>query len=622
MQHRHPRQGEARLLAIAARMTCLRSVAAATVLSCAVSASAQGVGHIVGKIDGISQDGEQLFVSGWACQQGQKASILVHVFADDPTHSFVIAGKANLESDESVGRACEDHQGGKHRFFISLPAGHGRERSLFVNGIRVVDGVANDAIAGSGMPLARLPGVQLPGPALPPLRGSYRALPAHPRVFTTGAELDELASRINRPGSYSMRRFGQLAGQIARDLAARNDWDATYAGCNFGAYQYAFSYEPQDGHEVATHALLNLPPGTLAPAGAAVVASRLALYAALIKAGAAAPAGAPSADRAADLGKRILLAWADRGFKDANGRFRQPAETCDEAGKTSLANAAGIPLVLGRGVVYSVHAQDLLQAIGAVDAGEARRLDAFHAALFELIRQSYNIRFGQPYPLCERYSNHAANGVVGLIAIARLLDDRGKLDAVLHGGDQAIPVVLPWTAFFDHAIYGTADRPIDCYDNPGRDSLTSHPSFDTPNVAPGEVEDRYRNAGALQGIGYPMFTLQRLIDTAEILRGAGFDPYAYRGRHGQSIEAAIGYYACLARNAGFGKIVTSANAGACPNAAQYYGKVVNGVDARVLIGADRFPQDEAIAGAEAAAKVAASSGPFALDAILFGKWRD
>jgi hypothetical protein len=168
----------------------------------------------------------------------------------------------------------------------------------------------------------------VPGPALPPLQGNYHSVAAHPRVFTTGAELKELASRINRPGSYFMQRFGQLAGQIARDLAARNDWNATYAGCDFGAYQYAFSYEPQDGREAATHALLKFDAGTIAPAGAAVVASRLALYAALIKAGAAAPASAPSADQAAGLAKRILLAWADRGFKDAtaaSGNPRRPA---------------------------------------------------------------------------------------------------------------------------------------------------------------------------------------------------------------------------------------------------------------------------------------------------------
>jgi hypothetical protein len=458
---------------------------------------------------------------------------------------------------------------------------------------------------------------------LPALPGTYHGLAEHPRVFTTGAELKDLASRIEKPGNYSTQRFGQLADQIARDLAARNDGDETYAGCNFGAYQYAFSYEPQDGHGAEIHDLLKLSDaGTIGPAGAAVVASRLALYAALVKAGAGIPPGARSADQAVTLAKRMLLARADRGFKDPNGRFRLASETCDDSGKVSLSNAGGIPLVLGRGVVYSVHAQDLLQSLGAVSADEARRLDAFHNALFDLIRQSYNVRFGQPYPLCERYSNHAANGLAGLLAIARLLDDERKISAVLYGVDRLIPVVLPWTKFFDHAIYGKSDRPIDCYDNPGPDSLTSHPSFDTPGAAPGEVEDRYRNANPGQGIGYPMFTLQRRIDMAEILHGAGFDPYGYRGRHGQSIEAAIGYYACLAQGAGFLKIVTAANSGSCPNAAQYYGKLVNAVDQRVVIGAYRFPKNAAITAAEAAAKISASSGAFSLDAILFGRWRD
>jgi hypothetical protein len=121
------------------------------------------------------------------------------------------------------------------------------------------------------------------------------------------------------------------------------------------------------------------------------------------------------------------------------------------------------------------------------------------------------------------------------------------------------------------------ERPIDCYDNPGPDSLSSHQSFDLPTVATGEVEDRYRNKGPLQGIGYPMFTLDRLVNVAEILRGVGLDAYDYRGRHGQSIEVAMAYYACLGKGAGFGKTVTVENSGACPNAPQYFGKVVSGV---------------------------------------------
>jgi hypothetical protein len=38
-----------------------------------------------------------------------------------------------------------------------------------------------------------------------------------------------------------------------------------------------------------------------------------------------------------------------------------------------------------------------------------------------------------------------------------------------------------------------------------------------------------------------MFTLERLVDAAEALRIAGFDPYGYRGLHKQSLELAMSY---------------------------------------------------------------------------------
>jgi hypothetical protein len=64
-------------------------------------------------------------------------------------------------------------------------------------------------------------------------------------------------------------------------------------------------------------------PGLAPPHGAAIVAARAALYAALIKAGAAQPRGAPLATDAAAFAKRILLAWADHGFRDEKGAFRR-----------------------------------------------------------------------------------------------------------------------------------------------------------------------------------------------------------------------------------------------------------------------------------------------------------
>jgi hypothetical protein len=84
---------------------------------------------------------------------------------------------------------------------------------------------------------------------------------------------------------------------------------------------------------------------------------------------------------------------------------------------------------------------------------------------------------------------------------------------------------------------------------------------------------------------------------------------------------AIQFCACYAKEVGFGKIVTAGNSESCPDAAQYYGKIVNGVDSNVVFGSYRFPANHAIADVEEAA-ISSSSGAFSLDAIIFGCWRD
>ncbi len=190
----------------------------------------------------------------------------------------------------------------------------------------------------------------------------------------------------------------------------------------------------------------------------------------------------------------------------------------------------------------------------------------------------------------------------------------------------AVPVLAPWTHLFDHLIYGEADGPAaGCVNNRDPDSqssLANHHDYQRTNAAPGEIADRFRNADPAKGIGYPMFTLERLFDTAELMRNAAFDPYNYRGEHHQSIEMATEYYACFAWGAGFYQPVTAENSSSCPNAAQYYGRLVNGVDRMLLIGAERFSGNAALTGLEVSAREAASTGAFSTDAILFGKWRD
>jgi hypothetical protein len=124
------------------------------------------VGLIVGNIDGISHDGEQFYISGWACQQGRKDSIQIHIYAAAPggpsKRVFVTANKANFDSEPAVGRECQDNEGGKHRFLVALPFEYSDKNTFFVNGIRVVDGVPNDVIAGSGKPLHHFDASEMP----------------------------------------------------------------------------------------------------------------------------------------------------------------------------------------------------------------------------------------------------------------------------------------------------------------------------------------------------------------------------------------------------------------------------------------------------------------------------
>jgi len=629
------------MLCVSRRLTRRLGAMVAGALLCLAmthDASAEPAGHIVGHIDGISRDGDHFFISGWACQQGRSDSIMVHVF--DGAKNTLIAYKwANLPNEPGVANACQDRGAGMHRFMVVLPYDYGPASPIDVHGIRVVDGVPNDSIAGSNQPLATIPMPAIHHPPHPPLAGTYRSVAGHPRVFMTASELQDMVARINRPGSYSEQRFAGLAGKIKQDLASGIDWDIAYAGCNGHIYQYTFSYEPQDGQEADMRAALNVAANVRYPNGAAIVASRLALYATLVRRGAHPPPGAPSGDDAAVLAKRILQAWAERGFpRNGQGNIvpllsRQCAEASGEitghpipSNKTRDTGS----LVLGRGVLYSVQAQDLLQAIGALSLEQERELDAFHAAMYDLLRQSYNQWFGGlpaeywPNPICARYDNKQANDMASLLATARILDDEKRFNAALLGGDRAYPVLLPWTDLFGYLIYGEGEIPrLSCSGNTYPDSLTSLQhgvDYAAPTVAPGEIADRNRNHFSGQGIGYPMFTLERLFDAAETMRIAGFDAYGYRGLHRQSIEMAADYYACYARSAGFYKVVSPENSHSCPDAEQYYGKLVNGVDPNMLIAAYRFPNDQAVGAVLSAAKVAASTGGFSTDAILFGKW--
>jgi hypothetical protein len=470
------------------------------------------------------------------------------------------------------------------------------------------------------------PSLNPPSPNGPSVPGAYTSSAQHPRVFMSQADVNDLVTRINAKETFSAQKFSRLANLVKADVAADVEWDAAYSGCDIDIYLHTLSIEETRGYaqEVRSQdrirSELRMHSNARPPSGAALVASRLALYAALVKAGAVVAPGAPSVEQTTGLAKRILLAWANRGFRSRDGGYFQSTEQfCDQSGKVSPGSQAAVGLQVSRGVFYTVHAQDLLQSLAVLNPGEERQLNAFHSAMYELIRNGLNYRFNQVKMPCDRFSNHVASQLTGLLATSRLLDDKRRFLAALYGGDSSIPIEVPWTTYFSKAVYGESESPNPCFPNSGSDALTSKPFFQTPVAAPGEIDDRFRNANPLQGIGYSMGTLEHLYAAADIMKSAGLDAYDYRGPHQQSIEMATQYYACYARVVGFKKTVTREEARACADSPQYIGKVVNDAEPSILMGARHFPRNSAITGLDAAAK-AESLRDASVDTIRFGRW--
>ena len=64
-------------------------VALLTILFCAASSHSTAAqnskpGAVTGVIDGVSFEGDQYFVHGWACQEGNRGSISINIYATHP----------------------------------------------------------------------------------------------------------------------------------------------------------------------------------------------------------------------------------------------------------------------------------------------------------------------------------------------------------------------------------------------------------------------------------------------------------------------------------------------------------------------------------------------------------
>src|ERR1022692_256737 len=153
------------------RLFCSFVVFAVGLIGASPAARAQNshAGQVTGVIDGVQFEGDQYYVHGWACQEGQRGSIGVHIYAnhaagDTPPGTFVTAGSASLSNEPAVDRECHDANGGKHRFRIALTNQLLRsfqQKRLYAHGIAIAGNVENTAIAGSG-------NLEFPPPRWPP----------------------------------------------------------------------------------------------------------------------------------------------------------------------------------------------------------------------------------------------------------------------------------------------------------------------------------------------------------------------------------------------------------------------------------------------------------------------
>jgi hypothetical protein len=83
-------------------------------MSVSVAAAAPRPGPVTGVIDAIRYEGDQYFVFGWACQQGNRGSIDVHLYARHAAGaggSFVLGGRADIANEPAVDRECRDGRG-------------------------------------------------------------------------------------------------------------------------------------------------------------------------------------------------------------------------------------------------------------------------------------------------------------------------------------------------------------------------------------------------------------------------------------------------------------------------------------------------------------------------------
>jgi hypothetical protein len=151
-------------------------------------------GQVTGVIDGVAFEGDQYYVHGWACQEGNRGSIGINIYANHPA-----GGKPPGK--------CRDSNGGRHRFKVTQPNQLLRTfqgKKLFVHAIALAGNVENSLLAGSGK-------FAFPSPKWPPDPPTPN-FPDGPRVaaFDTSKESCE---QIDIPDA-AARAFRDYKGMV------------------------------------------------------------------------------------------------------------------------------------------------------------------------------------------------------------------------------------------------------------------------------------------------------------------------------------------------------------------------------------------------------------------------
>lgn len=407
------------------------------------------------------------------------------------------------------------------------------------------------------------------------LPGHYRAPAAgNPFVLTTQARMAALLS-AHTPTTQAA--LGLLEHSVRALVQRQNDFLAVDTGCDIDATMRAFS---------------------IVPNGAAPAAAKLALYGYL--ASQQAGYGDPSLAREArEAATTIVTRWATDGFKLQGEPIKDLHSFCGK-GRPEKVTWSLVGLQVGRGMVYYVDAVDLLTAQGALTSAQTGDVHSFMARQLALMVPAMNYHVTSNTLDCARFDNQTSMQILSVLSLARMLGRRDLVEGLAGQGSHGLAVTFP--AQIAGAIYGATDTVRSCF---APNTASSKYYFQTGQVAPGEIVDRFR-AAPYQSFGYTTGSLTTLLLAARIFDDSGFAASAYHAPGGQGLQSALDYYSYYyATFLSTNKAAVPAGQSSYPDYAQYAGAMItrdhaatpedrdNGLTS-FLLGDVFFPKDQKV----------------------------